>query len=275
MFLEKIKKLNMFENRFLSSLLMSPIIAVMAQEMTEKTIEHPNVQKLLNSDETFDVVIVEEFFNPALKALASHFKAHLIVLSTVGANNWINDIVGNSNPISYVPAVTLGYSSPMTFSERLFNTVDYIFQLCTFRLYVFPKQQQLIKKHFPNSPDVDEIVYNTSLVLLNSHPSISQPVPYVPQMVDIGGFHVKPPKKLPKDLQTYLDNAKNGVIYFSLGSHLKSSLLPEYKRNILVNTFARLKQDVLWKWEEENLPGKPSNVRTEKWLPQQDILGIW
>lgn len=29
---------------------------------------------------------------------------------------------------------------------------------------------------------------------------------------------------------------------------------------------------MLWKWEDD-LPDKPSNIRIEKWLPQNDILG--
>ncbi|KAJ3626604.1 hypothetical protein MTP99_017086 [Tenebrio molitor] len=98
------------------------------------------------------------------------------------------------------------------------------------------------------------------------------PVPYVPSMIDVGGLHVKTPKKLPMDLQQLLDNAKEGVIYFSLGSNLKSALLPNEKRQILLNTFSKLKETVLWKWEDDTLPGKPANVHIAKWLPQQDVL---
>lgn len=34
----------------------------------------------------------------------------------------------------------------------------------------------------------------------------------------------------------------------------------------------RLKERVLWKWEVDELPGKPDNVMTQKWLPQDDVL---
>ena len=40
----------------------------------------------------------------------------------------------------------------------------------------------------------------------------------------------------------------------------------------LINTFAKLKQRVIWKWESDVLPGKPDNVFISKWLPQDDIL---
>lgn len=263
----------MFGKRKMHPTIMVPLMSHFMVAMAEDTLNHTNVQKLIHSDETFDVVIVEEFMNQAHKAFATHFKSHLIVLSTMGANVWVNDLVGNPTPLAYVPDFILGYFNLMTFCERVINTIHYTVKQIVDHAYVRPKQDQLIKKYFPNGPNVEDVMYNVSLVLVNSHQSTNFPVPYVPQMVDIGGYHVQPPKKLPKDLQEYLDNAKNGVIYFSLGSNMKSYLMPEEKRQAIINAFAKLKEDVLWKWEEDELPGKPTNVRIAKWLPQQDILG--
>ncbi|ROT73314.1 putative UDP-glucuronosyltransferase 2B16 [Penaeus vannamei] len=44
-------------------------------------------------------------------------------------------------------------------------------------------------------------------------------------------------------------------------------------RQVLVKVFGSLKQRVLWKWDQEDMPDLPPNVRLGKWLPQQDILG--
>jgi glucuronosyltransferase len=74
-------------------------------------------------------------------------------------------------------------------------------------------------------------------------------------------------------LQKYLDDAPDGVIYFSMGSNLQSSQMPEGKRNAFLKVFSKLKQKVLWKWETDTLPGQPKNVKLGKWLPQSDILG--
>ena len=65
------------------------------------------------------------------------------------------------------------------------------------------------------------------------------------------------------------------MYYLSLNSHrsvLQGSQMPESKRMILLNTFKKLKQKVIWKWETEQMEGLPSNVKLSKWLPQQDIL---
>lgn len=76
-----------------------------------------------------------------------------------------------------------------------------------------------------------------------------------------------------QDIKKFIDEAADGVIYFSMGSHLKSALMPDVKLRAILEAFSRLKQRVLWKWENETLPGKSNNVKVAKWLPQSDILG--
>lgn len=58
-----------------------------------------------------------------------------------------------------------------------------------------------------------------------------------------------------------------------MGSALKGTMMPERHRKIFLNTFAKLKQKVLWKWETEHMDDPPKNVKLSKWVPQQDVLG--
>lgn len=70
-----------------------------------------------------------------------------------------------------------------------------------------------------------------------------------------------------------MDEAKEGVVYFSLGTVVPAHLLPTEMLQIFAKVFGRLKQKVLWKIELDTLPGLPSNVRLEKWVPQPGVLG--
>lgn len=92
-------------------------------------------------------------------------------------------------------------------------------------------------------------------------------------MIDIGGYHVDPPKPLPKDLQNFMDTAKEGVIYFSMGSNLKPSKMPSQTKQAILKILGSRKEKVLWKWDEENIPNLPENIKLSTWFPQQDILG--
>lgn len=241
--------------------------------MTEKTLQHPNFQELINSDEKFDVVVIEQFFNDALKGLASHFDAPLILFNSVGANNFVNPLVGNPSPPSYIPDMMQDFSSNMSFFQRVKNTLSIQGLSLVNYFYIYPAHGELMKKYIPRASDYTEVIYNASLVFLNSDPSINMAVPKVPCMIDIGGFHVQQPKQLPADLKAFLDGAKEGVIYFSMGSNLRSKNLPIEKRQSLLNVFSKLKLKILWKWEDDVLPGQPKNVKLSKWLPQPDVLG--
>ena len=81
----------------------------------------------------------------------------------------------------------------------------------------------------------------------------------------------KPPQPLPDDLAAFVDSAKHGVILVSFGSVLQASKMPEHKRKMMLNVFARLKQKVIWKWEVE-MPDAPENVLISGWLPQTSLL---
>ncbi|KAJ8918832.1 hypothetical protein NQ315_011118 [Exocentrus adspersus] len=244
----------------------------MCTEATRKTYEHPNVQKLINSNEKFDAVVIENFNVDALAGLAYRFNAPLVLLTTVGPSAMINGLVGNPSPPSYIPELPLKFSHDMTFYERVINWVFQLASTVVRSVYLYPKQNNLMKKYIPGAPELSSVIHNVSVVLLNAHESVNQAVPHVPNMINIGGFHINPPKELPEDLKDFMDNAKEGVVYFSMGSNIKPSNMSEENRKAILSALGRIKQKVLWKWDEDVLPGKPDNVMLSKWFPQQDIL---
>ena len=111
--------------------------------------------------------------------------------------------------------------------------------------------------------------------MMNSHFSKNKPRAYLPNVIEVGGLHLKygSPTDLPSNVKEFIDGAEYGVIFFSLGANLKSSNMPKIKLEIILKTFSKLKQRVLWKWEdEEEMPNKPNNVMLGKWFPQASIL---
>lgn len=58
---------------------------------------------------------------------------------------------------------------------------------------------QLARKFFgPDIPDLTDLAYNTSLLFVNSHFSIHQSRPMVPNFIEIGGLHINEPVPLPE-----------------------------------------------------------------------------
>ncbi|XP_059613453.1 UDP-glucosyltransferase 2-like [Phlebotomus argentipes] len=243
--------------------------------MTHLVLTDPAVVDLMQKREKFDVIIQEIFLAEAMLGFGKHFDAPIVGFSTFGASKWNTDLNGSPSPPSYVANVNLVFSDRMTFFQRFINIITMAIEEVYFGYYFHGLQVELYNKYFPEpKPTLEELkATHVSLVLLNSHFSLGYPRPYLPNMIEIGGFHVnKKPKSLPKDLQEFLDNSPNGVVYFSLGSNLKSADLPTQKRDDILKVLGTLNVNVMWKWEDDNLPNQPKNVLIRKWFPQDDIL---
>ena len=78
-----------------------------------------------------------------------------------------------------------------------------------------------------------------------------------------------------KELQTLADGADEGFIVFTLGSAIPVSSMPENLVKMFAKVFARIPQQVFWKWEQSStlMENLSHNVKIVKWLPQQDLLG--
>ncbi|KAL1513693.1 hypothetical protein ABEB36_003068 [Hypothenemus hampei] len=240
-------------------------------DLTENLLVNPEVQQLLKGKEKFDLVLVETFLNEAHLAFANHFNAHLVLFNTMGINEWNSDLVGNPILPSYFPHISAGYSTSMSFKERFRNSLAMWFDLFHKHYFQYPIQQQLVDKYFPEKLNLDQIIYNASLLLTCSHVSTGEAQPLTTSVVEVGGLHIVN-KTIPEKILSYLDSATEGVIFFSLGSNVQSRSLPKQLILDIIKTFGTLKQKVLWKFENENYKDIPENVMISKWFPQNDIL---
>lgn len=243
-------------------------------EPTRKVLEHPEVQKWLANGVTFDLVIVEALQQDALYALAHHFNASLIGVSSFGTDIRIDELVGNSSPLSYVPSILSTFSDHMTFDERLESLYSHIVEWVHNHYVMIPLHHKLYTKYV-NKPtdDFETVRKNFSLLLLNQHFSLSIPRPYVTNAIEVGGWHIdRKPKALPAEMEAFINAGTNGTIYFSLGSNLHSKNLSKEKLAIILQVLGSLPYNILWKFEAPELHGKPKNVYINKWFPQADIL---
>lgn len=274
-----IDKLNLDDdkNRFYdyesaSVLVQAMGVNTMGLRFTEHILNNPQVQELIHSNATFDLIIMDMFLNEAFFGFAHRFNCKMVLISTLVSNLWTNHIFGHSNPPSYIPYFFLNYTSVMNFQQRFVNFISIFGEYIHRQFVVLPEQEKLLHQHFPDAPSLDNLMYNSSnLLLLNTHISTNDPAPLMPNMIEVGGYHITEPEKLTQELQEYLDSAKEGVIYFAMGSNLKSANFREHTKNALLSAFSKMKQKILWKFETP-IPNLPKNVRIQKWLPQIAVL---
>lgn len=240
--------------------------------MVSFVMNNTHVRSLLESNKTFDLVILELMLCDGLLGFGHFYNAPTIVVSTVGSSYNVDKDTANSYPYAYVPSVFISLTDEMTFLERVQNTLHSIFTQIFYNLIIDASQEKALHEHFPDAPPLIELASNVSLVFLNAHYSVVEtPRPYMPKMIPLGGLHVQP-QTLPKELEAFLDSATDGAVLMSLGSNFVSANLPKEKKNAILKTFAKFPQKFLWKFEDDTLEA-PSNVKIAKWLPQRAVLG--
>ncbi|KAI8044027.1 hypothetical protein M5D96_000176 [Drosophila gunungcola] len=195
----------------------------------------------------------------ALCGLAAFLEVPIIGMAPYGTDWKIDELVGNISPISYLQSPSSHFHNLETYGGRLSHFVERSITWINYKWRHVEKQKALYKKYLPNIANkhtLAETSRNFALVLVNQHFTLAPPRPYVPNMIEVGGMHVDPdPKPLPKELEAFIQGAGDaGVIYFSLGTNVKSKSLSEDRRKLMLNTFSHLPQRVLWKFENGQLP---------------------
>ncbi|XP_049820161.1 UDP-glycosyltransferase UGT5-like [Aethina tumida] len=180
-------------------------------------------------------------------------------------------IFGNNLQPAYIPQYFSVLIDNMSFMERVYNFLGTYWTEIVYYYYWNEFEEAAVKKyglkHAPYMKNVDRI----SLLLSNTNPLLDYPQPLPPNIIPVGGLQAKPAQKLPEDLQKIMDNSKDGIIVFSLGTNMRSDKISPEKRKALLEAFKQLKQTVLWKFESD-IKGLPKNVIVRKWLPQNDVI---
>ncbi|XP_025206181.1 UDP-glucuronosyltransferase 2A1-like [Melanaphis sacchari] len=230
-----------------------------------------SVMKLLNSPSKFDLLVTEHFNNELFIGFAFKFNIPFILLSSCNLLPWNKHAIGQPYSLASIPSTLTSLPIKMNFYNRVMNTIAHTIQLFGYKLLCRTRDEAIIKRNLGIEVSLDQIILNASLFLVNSHFTMFASKPLVPTVVEIGGIHIMPIKPLPIDIQKYIDEAENGVIYFCMGSLFRGETFSAEKRQMFLNVFNKIPQRILWKWEGE-LPEKPSNVMIRKWMPQRDIL---
>lgn len=232
-------------------------------------------KQMLNSRNRYDLMILDGAFPECALGMAHHLKVPYMYINTVGLYMGSISSSGSPVPWSMTPFFGRSFSDDMTLYERFKNTG--FLMLLTAMHYLSTKifVQHVVRSHLGASvPDLYELSSNVSFVVQIGHHSVTYPRPYLPNILEAGCIHCKPPKPLPKDLEDFINlGGDRGFILMSMGSSVRTFNFPEYLRLLFVKVFAQLPYQVLWKWEEEDMPDLPNNVKLGRWLPQQDLLG--
>ncbi|CRK86175.1 CLUMA_CG000058, isoform A [Clunio marinus] len=244
-------------------------------ESCDETLNSSAVENVLNQSVRgkFDLIIVEQFNTDCMLGIAHKLDAPIIGLSSCNIMPWHFTQLGLPYEPGFYPTTFIGATDDMTFGKRLSNWFTFVYMNVMYKMFTQKSTNELLKRKFGSDfPDIEMLTKKVSMMFVNQHYSLSGAKHLSPNVIELGGIHIETDNSLEPELQNLLDNAKDGVIYISFGSMVRADTLPEHKLEAILHSVGKLKQVILWKWENETMLNKPSNVYFQKWLPQKKIL---
>lgn len=176
------------------------LLAYLGYVNCENTLEFPAMKEFIAANEKFDLIVTELFNTDCLLGYVYKQNTPFIALSSSVMMPWAHARFGNPDNPSYMGNHFLYHGSEMTFKERFINMMYEEGLKWVYRFLFEKPAYEMAKKYFGESlPPLSEIAKNTSLLLVNSHFSLNLPRPLMPNIVEVGGIHLKPPEnKLPE-----------------------------------------------------------------------------
>ncbi|XP_011499547.1 PREDICTED: UDP-glucuronosyltransferase 2A1-like [Ceratosolen solmsi marchali] len=225
----------------------------------------------------YDLVITEAFAANCYMGFGYLLNVPVVLVSSTIEYPWINHYIGNMDNLAIVSYSFLTDFDKLKFWDRLKNVFFYHYDLYIFHTMTEKIQTELMRKFLnPNIPNIREVEKSAALILVNRHPVIYNAKPVTSSLIEVSGLHIKKNNtKLFPELQTWLDEGINGVIYFTFGSMVLIETLPINIITDFYKSFSKLTSiRILMKINDKSkLPeGLPKNVLSYPWIPQQAVL---
>ncbi|KAI4486173.1 hypothetical protein M0802_012504, partial [Mischocyttarus mexicanus] len=176
--------------------LLGKYVYEMAIKFSENVFNHPDFKKIYasDSDEKFDLVLVEAIITPAIYAFGYRFKAPLIGMISTGLTQMSQFVFGNpvipSHPSTFDLSNRIGLKLP--FWKRIQNFVKTWWHIhVTSNDKMYKPQQEIAEKYLGEIPSIKELEKNISIVFTNQQDEISFIRPNVPNIINFGGLHIE------------------------------------------------------------------------------------
>ena len=137
-------------------------------ELNERALELEEVKDILENKKIDVLITVPAFANELSYYLAKKTDASLVIFLT-GPFGMINSnhAIGDSYNPAYMANPITGYTSKMTFPQRMINTGITVAYMALRYFYIVPKTEAILRKTYPNDdiPGIDELSRNAGRCL--------------------------------------------------------------------------------------------------------------
>lgn len=184
---------------FVSTGFMISVAMERAQRMCNELLSHgPRTCDIFDSDDrkSFDAIVMESLFSECQwSVLSGCFGQDTALVYVVPSSpaNWMPVPTGSTDHPSYLGTLLASHPTPVTFIQRLRNTVDYTYT------NVVKWYRETIGNHHDGYWSRSVVRPPNTMVFVNTHYSIEPARPFGPNVLEIGGIHLRQqPDSLPQ-----------------------------------------------------------------------------
>lgn len=175
---------------FVSSAFMIGVATARAQWMCTLLSDMPEMRDILNGNgrKRFDAIVMESLFSDCQWTLLSgRLRLPTMYVVTTSPVNWMPMVTGSPDHPSYLGTLLTSHPTPGTFVQRLFNTIDYVYtNLVRWYWDVGSRNDDYQKRLF---------TARNTMVFVNTHHSVEPARPLGPNILEIGGIHLRRPPR--------------------------------------------------------------------------------
>lgn len=106
-------------------------------------------------------------------------------------HDWLYGHFGIPFNTAYIPSLFSSFTQDMTFLERLQNTFLATVIVPQIDYYMDPMREHVEKYFGRKLTSISELYQDVSVLLLNTHHSISDIIPTTPGIIEVAGLHVR------------------------------------------------------------------------------------
>lgn len=159
----------------------------MARFNCEKIFRNNEILKLIKREEKFDVMVVEQFYSDCGLAWADKLGVPFIGMSAHVLMPWFYSRLGAPSNPAYVPS-RIGKNGLWARIKAVYLN---IYSNFFYQNYIQKTDHTIASRVLPDTPDLEDIGRNLSLIMVNQYFPLTGSRIYGPNVVEIGGIHIK------------------------------------------------------------------------------------
>ncbi|XP_055841135.1 UDP-glucosyltransferase 2 isoform X2 [Episyrphus balteatus] len=233
-------------------------------------------QEASHLNQKFDLILFDISAGKCMfKLIQKYQKIPVVGVSAFKMDPYILEMLGGHNYPGYVSYFLDYKDMPMNLWNRLTNSATYAFAYLYRKIITEPVTEGLSHQYVRGpKPPLDSLFKRVKMALINTHPSMDSAQSLPPNIIEVGGLHIKEQRKLPEDISEFIESSEEGAVLISLGSNTLVETIGKERLEAFLTVIKSFpKYNFLWKIEREDIfKDVPKNLLIRKWLPQNDIL---